>query len=59
MAQAAQSLAGFLEPRDPRLGLGPACKECSVRRGRERLRWKRGHGQDAESGAEEQRSRAR
>lgn len=59
MVQPAQSLAGFLEPRDPRLGLGLMCKEPSVRQGVTEMevgRWARGKGQ--RDGAEEQRSSA-
>lgn len=37
MAQPAQSLAGFLEPRDPRLGPGLMCEEYAVR---QRIRWR-------------------
>lgn len=33
MAQPAQSLAGFLEPRDPGLGPSLMYKECAVRQG--------------------------
>ena len=57
--QPAQSLAGFLEARDPRLGLGLMCKEPSVRQGATEMEvevgeWARGREQrsSATRGAE-------
>lgn len=50
MARPAQSLAGFLEPRDPRLGPGLMCEEHAVRqRARKRQRWRGWRGQEAET----------
>lgn len=60
MARPAQSLAGFLEPRDPRLGPGLMCEEHAVRqRARKRQRWRgvaRAGGRDMEQ--EDQRPNA-